>query len=102
LVKIIYAQQAVDDLFRLTDFLLESNSVAALDTIELIEEAVMLLDRHPLIGRPVDDHLRELVISRGKSGYVAIYSFEQHKNTILVLAIRHHRETGLNLDPTNS
>jgi len=69
LVKIIYAQQAVDDLFRLTDFLLESNSLAALDTIELIEEAIMLLERHPLIGRPVDDYLRELVISRGKSGY---------------------------------
>jgi addiction module RelE/StbE family toxin len=102
LVKIIYAQQAVNDLFRLTDFLLESNSLAALDTIELIEEAIMLLERHPLIGRPVDDYLRELVISRGKSGYVAIYSYEQYKNTILVLAIRHQIETGLNLDPTNS
>ncbi len=101
MVKIIYAQQAVDDLFRLTDFLLESNSLAALDTIELIEEGIMLLERHPLIGRPVDDYLRELVISRGKSGYVAIYSYEQYKNTTLVLSIRHQRETGLNLDPTN-
>lgn len=62
----------------------------------------MLLERHPLIGRPVDDYLRELVISRGKSGYVAIYSYEQYKNMILVLVIRHQRETGLNLDPTNS
>ena len=62
----------------------------------------MFLERHPLIGRPVDDYLRELVISRGKSGYVAIYSYEQYKNMILVLVIRHQRETGLNLDPTNS
>ena len=61
----------------------------------------MLLERHPLIGRSVDDFLRELVISRGKSGYVALYSYEQHKNTILVLAIRHQRETGLNTDPTS-
>jgi plasmid stabilization system protein ParE len=102
LVKIIYAQQAVNDLLILTDFLLESNPTAALDTIGLIEEAVMLLERHPLIGRAVDDFLRELVISRGKSGYVALYSYEQYKNTILVLAIRHQRETGLNLDPASS
>lgn len=102
MVKIIYAQQAVNDLLRLTDFLLESNPTAALDTIGLIEEAVMVLERHPLIGRTVDDFLRELLISRGKSGYVALYSYEQHKNTILVLAIRHQRETGLNLDPASS
>jgi addiction module RelE/StbE family toxin len=101
LVKIIYTQQAVNDLLRLMDFLLESNPTAALDTIGLIEEAVMLLERHPLIGRTADNFMRELVISRGKSGYVALYSYEQHKNTILVLAIRHQREAGLNLDPTN-
>jgi hypothetical protein len=37
--------------------------------VELIEEAVTLLRRHPLIGRPVEQALRELVISRGKTGY---------------------------------
>ena len=101
MVKIIYAQQAVNNLLRLTDVLLESNPTAALDTIGLIEEAVMLLERHPLIGRAIDNFLRELVISRGKSGYVALYSYEQHKNTILVLTIRHQRETGLSLDPAS-
>jgi addiction module RelE/StbE family toxin len=98
LVKIVYAQQAVDDLFRLTDFLFEFNPSAALATVELIEEAIMLLQRHPLIGRLIDDVLRELVISRGKSGYVALYSYEQSKNTILILTIRHQRETGLSFD----
>lgn len=98
MVKIVYAQQAVDDLFRLTDFLFELNPSAALVTIELIEEAIMLLQRHPLIGRLIDDVLRELVISRGKSGYVALYSYEQSKNTILILTIRHQREAGLSFD----
>jgi addiction module RelE/StbE family toxin len=95
LVKIVYAQQAVDDFLRLTDFLIESNPTAALATVELIEEAIMLLGRHPLIGRLVDDVLRELIISRGKSGYVALYSFEQNRNTILILAIRHQKEVGM-------
>jgi addiction module RelE/StbE family toxin len=102
LVKIVYAQQAVDDLLRLTDFLIESNPTAALATIGLIEEAIMLLERHPLIGRLIDNALRELIISRGKSGYVALYSYEQHKHTILILTIRHQRETGMSFDPENS
>ena len=95
MVKIVYAQQAVDDFLRLTGFLIESNPTAALATVELIEEAIMLLERHPLIGRLVDDVLRELVISRGKSGYVALYSYEQSSDTILILAIRHQREVGM-------
>jgi len=38
--------------------------------------------------------LRELLISYGKSGYVALYSYEQREDVVLVLAIRHHREAG--------
>ena len=102
MVTIVYAQQAVDDLLRLTDFLIESNPTAALATIDLIEEAIMLLERHPLIGRLIDNALRELIISRGKSGYVALYSYELHKNTILILTIRHQREAGMSFDPENS
>jgi plasmid stabilization system protein ParE len=60
----------------------------------LIEEAVELLKRHPLIGRPVEHDLRELVISRGRTGYVALYSFEQDQEAVLILAIRHQREAG--------
>lgn len=102
MVKIVYAQQAVNDLLRLTDFLIESNPTAALATINLIEEAIMLLERHPLIGRLIDDALRELIISRGKSGYVALYSYENKKNTILILTIKHQRETGIIFDLENS
>jgi addiction module RelE/StbE family toxin len=94
LVRIVFAPQAVDDLGRLTDFLIESDKNTALATIELIEEAVEILVKHPLIGRLCDSHLRELVISRGKSGYVALYSFEEAKKTILINAIRHQRESG--------
>jgi addiction module RelE/StbE family toxin len=94
LVKIVYSQNAVNDLVRLTDFLIEADVKAASETVDLIEEAVSILDRHPLIGRSVDEEIRELVISRGATGYVALYSFEDNKNAILILAIRHQREAG--------
>ena len=79
---------------RLTDFLLPGDPQAALQTIDLIEEAVHIVRRHPQIGRPVEDGLRELVISRGSSGYVALYSFEQAQDACLILAVRHQREAG--------
>jgi len=94
LVKIVYSQHAVNDLVRLTDFLIAADIKGASETVDLIEEAVSILDRHPLIGRIVDEEIRELVISRGATGYVALYSVEDHKNVILILAIRHQREAG--------
>jgi addiction module RelE/StbE family toxin len=94
LLRIVFAPQALDDLERLTDFLIENDKNAALRTIELIEEAIQIPTRHPLVGRLCDTHLRELVISRGKSGYVALYSYEESKNMILINAIRHQKESG--------
>jgi plasmid stabilization system protein ParE len=94
LARLIYSSQALRDLERLSDFLLDSDPRAAGATLDLIEEAVLVLGRHPLIGRPVESGLHELVISRGRSGYVALYSFEQAHDAVLILAIRHQREAG--------
>lgn len=94
MAKLSYSERALADLERLTDFLLEIEPAAAVETVELIEEVVNLLIRHPLVGRPVEYGLRELVISRGRSGYVALYSLEEDQDAVLVLAIRHQREAG--------
>jgi len=95
LVRIVFSRRALLDLERLTDFLIEIDKNSALETIELIESAIQILSQHPLIGRTCDTHLRELVISRGKSGYVAIYSFDEKKNAVLICSIRHQKESGI-------
>lgn len=94
MARLIYSGQALADLERFTDLLLEQDATAALATLGLIEEALAILRHHPYIGRRVDDDLHELVISRGKTGYVALYSFEEVHDAVLVLAIRHQREAG--------
>ena len=94
MAHLIYSKKALADLENLTDFLLERDPTAAAETVGLIEEAVALLKRHPLIGRPVEDGLRELVISRGRTGYLALYSFEEREDAVLILALRHQREAG--------
>jgi plasmid stabilization system protein ParE len=94
LARVIYAERALSDLGRLTEFLLQVEPAAALETVDLITEAVQVLENHPLIGRSTEQQLRELVISRGKSGYVALYSYELEQDTVLVLSVRHQREAG--------
>jgi len=95
MARISYAGQALADLERISDFL--NNGGDALEALDLIDEAVAVLARHPFIGRQVEDGLRELVISQGKTGYVALYSVEAEYDAVLVLAIRHQREAGWNV-----
>ena len=94
MAQLSYTAGALDDLGRLADFLIEADPVAAIHAAEFIIEAVEVLANHPLIGRRVEHGFRELVISRGDSGYVALYSYESPHDAVLILAIRHQRETG--------
>ena len=94
MARLSYSRRALADLERLVDFLLETEPVLAIETVSLLEEAINILKRHPLIGRPAEADLRELIISRGRSGYVALYSYEAAHDAVLILAIRHQREAG--------
>ncbi len=54
------------------------------------------LPAHRPIGRlaPPSATLRELVISRGRSGYVALHEYSPAEDLVRVVAIRHQREVG--------
>jgi plasmid stabilization system protein ParE len=86
--------RAFEHLERIFEFVAERDPDRALTTIQRISEAVMLLEHHPLIGRSAQDGLRELVISHGRSAYVALYRWHPVKNAVLVLAIRDARSAG--------
>jgi len=88
------AGRADADLHRLFEFLADQDVEAALAVKDLVFEGLEILVRHPLIGRPAEEDMRELVISRGKSGYVALYQYLEAEDVVLVLAIRHQREAG--------
>ncbi|OIQ65646.1 toxin RelE3 [mine drainage metagenome] len=94
MIELVYTEQALVDLERLTDFLLKTDPQGAQDTAILVFEALEILVQHPEIGRKVHFGQRELVISRGRTGYLALYRFLPHIDRILVLALRHQRESG--------
>lgn len=94
MARVTYAPGAVLELERLRDFLAEHDSDTALAAAEAIVEAVSVLEHHPLIGRPAEAGMRELVIARGRTGYVALYDWLEAIDTVVVLALRHQREAG--------
>lgn len=94
MAQITVSPAAQADLERLFDFLLVDDPALASKAIRGILEAIAILQGHPLIGRPAEEDLRELVISRGRSGYVALYRYLPQRDLVRVLAIRHQREAG--------
>lgn len=98
-IRILPAAEA--DLARLAAFLLDNDPDVALETYDVIASAIDMLAVHPLIGRIAEHGFRELAISRGKSGYLALYEYRDSDDLVLVLAIRHQREAGYT-DPSMS
>lgn len=92
MAQIVYAESALADLERAFEFLAEYSPESAASAAAAIRGAVEMLERHPLVGRCLEGEVRELVISFGKTGYIALYRFVPSRDEIRVLAIRHQRE----------
>jgi plasmid stabilization system protein ParE len=94
MAQVVYSARSLIHIERALQFLRDKNSAAARDAVAAIESAVDNLAAHPLIGRRIEGDLRELVISYGQSGYVALYRFVVSQDEVRILAIRHQRELG--------
>lgn len=92
--RVFLSLAAFDDLLRLEEFLAESEDPMAGELLDFILDALHVLTHQPGIGRPVEGGLRELIISRRRSGYLARYEFDQVRDLVLVARIRHQRESG--------
>jgi plasmid stabilization system protein ParE len=86
--------RALADLERLFDFLAEHNPKLARERMLSVRRALELLAEHPLLGRQAEDGRRELILSRGRFGYVAKYRWVPAEDVILILAVRHQLEAG--------
>jgi plasmid stabilization system protein ParE len=92
LALVSYSEHALQDFERIFEFLALDDEALAAGPISMIADAVSVLERHPGIGRTLEKGLRELVVSRGRSGYVALHRYNEVTDAILVLAIRHQKE----------
>ena len=94
MAQIVYSDEALADFERIIEFLLKTAPAAAMQTLMTIRSAVSILEAHPLIGRRIDHHIRELVISQRATGYLALYRFDAAFDVIRILPIRHQRAAG--------
>ena len=90
----MYSAHALDNVASAIEFLRGKNPEAALAAAAAIRSAVENLATHPLVGRRLEGELRELVISYGATGYVALYRFVVLRDEVRILALRHQRELG--------
>lgn len=99
-VQVIYSREAEEDLERLFDHVLQrelNSPTGDLDiparAIEAIKQACQLLAHSPFSCRKTGDSafVRELIISFGSSGYVAMFEIRD-STQVIIGAIRHQNE----------
>jgi plasmid stabilization system protein ParE len=94
IATIDYAARAGVDIARLDAFLAEQDSPLAGHLALFLAKAITILAVQPGIGRPVKDACRELVVHRGRSGYLVRYRYNREQFTVTILRIRHQNESG--------
>lgn len=92
--QIRFTKVAREDLKRLYGFLAERDIQAAKHALQAINKAIELLATFPFTCRKANadsPFLRELLITFGASGYVALFEIEE-SNSVTILGVRHQRE----------
>ena len=92
--RIELAAEVGADFDRILDHLAQYRVEDAAARIREIIAALDVLEHNPLIGRPVANGKRELVIGRHAHGYLALYRYVAEADTVFVLAVRSQREAG--------
>lgn len=92
MATIKYLPAALEDIGRLGAFLADEEASEAATTVALLLQGVRVLQEHPLIGRPIAHDRRELLVFRGRSGYVVQYTYRPEVDEVWIAAVRHQRE----------
>lgn len=94
MAQIVLSPEISADFERILNHLLEHDAMRAEDRVDAIIAALEVLESSPLIGRPVESGMRELVIGKRSAGFVALYRYVSELDTVFVLAVRAQREAG--------
>jgi plasmid stabilization system protein ParE len=94
MARVEVAARALLDLERLFEFIATADPARAREQVVSVRRAFELLADHPLLGRAAEDGRRELVLSRGRFGYIAKDRWLPADDVVLMLAVRHQREAG--------
>lgn len=94
MARIQFSARIDTDLARTVEHMREHASTDRDERISSVIAAIDVLMASPLIGRPCEHGLRELVIGRGMRGYLALYHYDERMDLVRILAIRSQKESG--------
>ena len=94
MARIELAPEVAEDIERIYTHLAQYEVANVAERIQEIIQAIAALEHNPLIGRPAEGGLRELVVGRNSRGYLALYRYFDEIDTVFVLALRSQREAG--------
>lgn len=94
MAQVRVTERALADLERLFDFIASEDPRKAREQLLSVRKAFELLADHPLLGRAAENGRRELILSRGRYGYIAKYRWIPAEDVVLILVVRHQREAG--------
>lgn len=94
MTRVEMAPEVLDDFDRILEYQVQHQVADAEIRIMEIVRAIDVLAHNPLIGRPVSNDKRELVIGRKARGFLALYQYVDDIDTVFVLAVRSQREAG--------
>lgn len=94
MIDVIFSPEAHADLERLEEFLWSARDPLAAELMAFLLDGLSVLTHQPGVGRPVSHGHRELIISRGRGGYLARYTLDPTLLRVIVLRVRHQRQSG--------
>ena len=94
MAQVVYSARSLEHIAGALEVMRETTPAASRPAAAAIGSAVASLGAHPLLGRRVEGELRELVISRGQTGFIALYRFAVLQDEVQVLAIRRQQDLG--------
>jgi hypothetical protein len=99
--RIKFGDEIPADFQRFREFLQRVAPEKMTDAIDTIMESLSVLAHTPFVGEPHPlesaPNMRKLVIPYGKSGYIALYTFDEKADLVTIHAMRHQKELDLML-----
>ncbi|MYM84330.1 type II toxin-antitoxin system RelE/ParE family toxin [Duganella sp. FT50W] len=83
---------AIEDLDRIVDYLVQSKASSIPKKIQRIQQAIKWLETNPRIGHAISADKRELFIGQRGHGYVVVYTYLADVDTAFVLTIQSQRQ----------
>lgn len=94
MARVEIAPEVLDDFDRIPEYQAHHKLAEGAARVTEILLAIDVLAHSPLIGRPVSNGKRALVVGRHARGFLALYQYVEEIDTVFVLAVRSQREAG--------